>query len=96
MRRKGEIISMMPNRKDGKIDWLSTKDMDIEINSYNYGMHKFKVLDVYRNGLLTYLKLEYNGKYIGDVDCSLIYWGHIGMLIGKEVNICKKYFIENK
>ena len=37
MRRKGEIISMMPNRKDGKIDWLSTKDMDIEIICDNCG-----------------------------------------------------------
>ena len=43
MRRKGEIISMMPNRKDGKIDWLSTKDMDIEIPE------KSKVIDFNHN-----------------------------------------------
>ena len=83
-------------KKCGSKEYAVISLEHIEINSYNYGMHKFKVLDVYRNGLLTYLKLEYNGKYIGDFDCSLIYWGHIGMLIGKEVNRCKKYFIENK
>ena len=55
--RKGEIITEMPRRKDGKIDWLLTKGMSITINSFDYGKKEFKVLDAYRDGKLTFLAM---------------------------------------
>ena len=81
--KKGEIITDMPRRKDGKIDWLLTKGMNISIKSYEYGIKDFKVLNSYREGILTFLAIEYNGVYVGDVDCSLILKGNIGVLIGE-------------
>ena len=81
--RKGEIITEMPRRKDGKIDWLLTRGMTITINSFDYGKKEFKVLDVYRDDKLTFLAIQYEGEYVGDVDCSLILRGSIGVLIGE-------------
>lgn len=80
---KGEIITVMPKRKDGKIDWLSTKGMEITIKSYEYGLKEFKIINSYREGKLTFISIEYNGVYVGDVDCSLILKGNIGVLIGE-------------
>lgn len=81
--RKGEIITDMPKRKDGKIDWLATKGMKIVIKSYEYGIKEFKIINSYRDGILTFLSVEYNKVYVGDVDCSLILNGNIGVLIGQ-------------
>lgn len=81
--RKGEIIIEIPRRKDGKINWLLTKGMTKTINSFDYGKKKFNVLDVYRDGKLTFLAMQYEGEYVGDVDCSLILRGSIGVLIGE-------------
>ncbi len=93
MRKKGEIITSMPKRKDGKIDWLSTKKMNIVIKSYEYGIKEFKIIDVYRDGVLTFLSIEYNDVYVGDVDCSLIFHGNIGVLIGEiPATRYKKYY----
>lgn len=92
-----KIISEMPRRKDGKIDWLLTKGIQIIIESFEYGRKEFKVLDAYRDGILTFLSIEYNGHYFGDVDCSLILRGSIGVLIGEVPKTrYKKYYRFNK
>lgn len=93
---KGQIVTNMPRRKDGKIDWLSTKGIKIIIKSYEYGLKEFKVIDVYREGRLTFLSIEYNEIYVGDVDCSLILNGNIGVLIGEIPKTrYKKYYKYN-
>ena len=94
--RKGQIVTNMPRRKDGKIDWLSTKGIKIIIKSYEYGLKEFKVIDVYREGRLTFLSIEYNEIYVGDVDCSLILNGNIGVLIDEIPKTrYKKYYKYN-
>lgn len=91
--KKGEIITNMPKRKDGKIDWLETKGMLIVVKSYEYGIKEFNVINVYREGVNTFLSIEYEGEYVGDVDCSLIYTGRIGVLIGEVPKTrYKKYY----
>lgn len=95
--RKGEVITDMPRRKDGKIEWLLTKGMTILIKSYEYGLKEFKVINAYRDGLLTFLSIEYDGIYVGDVDCSLILKGNIGVLIGEIPKTrYKKYYRYNE
>lgn len=94
--RKGQIVTNMPRRKDGKIDWLLTKGMKIAIKSYEYGLKEFKIINVYREGVLTFLSIEYNEIYVGDVDCSLILNGNIGVLIGEIPKTrYKKYYKYN-
>ena len=77
MKKKDELISMIPRRKDGKIDLLSVKGMEIEINDGDYGSHKVKVLDIHGDDGLIYLKLKCSRKYIGCADYSFIYWEQI-------------------
>lgn len=93
---KGKIISTMPKINNNRIDWLSTRGMDIIIQSYEYGIKTFKILNVYRDGKYTFLSLELDGKYVGDVDSSLILKGNIGVLIGKiSPNKYKRFFKYN-
>lgn len=95
--RKGEIITDMPRRKDGKIDWLLTRGMKIVIKSYEYGLKELKIVNSYRERDLTFLSVEYNDIYVGDVDCSLILNGNIGVLIGEIPKTrYKKYYKYNK
>ena len=94
--KKGFIITEMPKRRDGKIDWLSTKGMEISIESLEYGQVNLKVIDVYRDGILTFLSIKYKEEYVGDVDCSLILNCNIGVLIGKiPATRYKKYYKYN-
>lgn len=94
--KKGIICTEMPRRKDGKIDWLLTCGMNIEIKSFEYGIKRFKIMDVYRDGKLTFLSIIYDNKYVGDIDCSLIYNGNIGVLIGEIPSTrYKKYYYFN-
>lgn len=91
--KKGEIITNMPKRKDGKIDWLATKGINISVKNYEYGIKEFKVINVYREGVNTFLSIEYKEEYVGDVDCSIIYTGRIGVLIGQVPKTrYKKYY----
>lgn len=59
------------------------KGILITINSFDYVKKEFKVLDVYRDGKLTFLARQYDGEYVRYVDCSLILRGSIGVLIGE-------------